>query len=80
MSHDRARSTNATRRLKHYLLTASALAIVGAVGTTAFAAEQSNATDQQSKAAKSEQPVGEIVSSDAIDRKLSTFLALVDEH
>ena len=74
MSHDRERSTNTSRRLKHYLLTASALAIVGAVGTTAFAAEQSNVTDQRSqRTRRREQPVGEIVITGSRIKRTTDF-------
>ena len=73
MSHDRARTASTSRRLKRYLLTASALAIVGAVGTTAFAAEQSNVTDQRSQSAKAEQPVGEIIITGSRIKRTTDF-------
>ena len=73
MSRKWERPTNSSKMLKQYLLTASTLALIGAAGSTAFAAEQSNVTDQRSQTAKAEQPVGEIVITGSRIKRTTDF-------
>ena len=71
MSRKWERHTNSSKMLRRYLLTASTLALVGAAGSTAFAAEQSNVTDQRQAANSA--PVGEIVITGSRIKRTTDF-------
>ena len=73
MSHDRARSTNSTKRLRNYLLTVSAVAIIGAASTVAFAAQSSDTNSKSDKKASSDSSVGEIVITGSRIKRTTDF-------
>ncbi len=73
MSHDRTRSTNSTKRLRNYLLTVSTVAIIGAAGTAAFAAQSSDTTTKNKQQASSDSSVGEIIITGSRIKRTTDF-------